>query len=70
LADWVCNVILPVYAGLEIVRTVLGISGVGSRLNIGDDWMRHVVAAFAALSCSGLLRLLEHFVSSGTKGVA
>ncbi len=41
-----------------------------SRLNIGDDWMRHVVAAFAALSCSGLLRLLEHFVSSGTKGVA
>jgi len=44
--------------------------GVGSRLNIGDDWLRHVVVAFAALSCSGLIRLLEHFVSAGTGGVA
>ena len=70
MADWVCNVILPVYAALEVVRAVLGISGIGSRLNIGDDWLRHVVAAFAALSCSGLLRLLEYFVSKGTAGVA
>ena len=70
LADWICNVILPVYAGLEIVRAVLGVSGVGSRLNIGDDWLRHVVTAFAALCCSGLLRLFEHFISAGTKGVA
>ena len=70
LTDWICNVILPVYAGLEVVRAVLGVSGVGSRLNIGDDWLRHVVVAFAALSCSGLIRLLEHFVSAGTGGVA
>ena len=70
LTDWVCNVILPVYAGIEVVRAVLGVSGVGVRLNIGDDWMRHAVAAFAALSCSGLLRLLEHFVAAGTGGVA
>jgi hypothetical protein len=70
LADWICNVILPVYAGLEIVRAVLGVSGVGSRLNIGDDWLRHVVTAFAALCCSGLLRLFEHFVAAGAKGVA
>jgi len=52
------------------VRAVLGVSGVGARLNIGDDWMRHVVVAFAALCCSGLLRLLEHFVAAGTSGVA
>jgi hypothetical protein len=70
LADWICNVILPVYAGLEIVRAVLGVSGIGSRLNIGDDWLRHVVTAFAALCCSGLLRLFEHFVAGGTSGVA
>lgn len=70
LTDWICNVILPVYAGLEIVRAVLGVSGVGSRLNIGDDWLRHVVTAFAALCCSGLLRLFEHFVAADTKGVA
>jgi len=29
-----------------------------------------VVVAFAALCCSGLLRLLEHFVAAGTSGVA
>ena len=70
LADWVCNVILPVYAGLEVVRAILGVGGVGSRLSIGDDWIRHVVAAFAALCCSGLLRLFEHFVAAGRGGVA
>ena len=69
LADWLCNTVLPVYAGLEVARAALGISGVGQRLNVGDDWLRHVVAAFAALSCSGLIRLLEHFVKAG-KAVA
>jgi hypothetical protein len=70
LADWVCNVILPVYGSLEIVRAVLGWSGVGSRLNIGDDWMRHVAAAMAAFCCSGILRLFEHFIAAGINGVA
>ena len=70
LTNWVCNVILPVYGSLEIVRAALGVSGVGARLNIGDDWLRHGFAAFAALSCSGLLRLLEHFVIKGKGGIA
>lgn len=69
LTDWVCNVIMPVFASLEIVRAVLGVSGIGSRLNIGDDWLRHVLAAFAALSCSGILRLLEFFVLNGKGGI-
>ncbi len=67
LADWVCNVILPVYGSLEIVRAVLGWSGVGSRLNIGDDWIRHVAAAMAAFCCSGILRLFERFTRSWNK---
>ena len=70
LANWVGNVILPVYAGIEVTRAVLGVSGVFSRLNIGDDWVRHFVAAGASLCCSGLLRLMEHFVAAGTGGVA
>jgi hypothetical protein len=70
LADWVCNVILPVYGSLEVVRAILGWSGVGSRLNIGDDWIRHVAAAMAAFCCSGILRLFEHFIAAGTSGVA
>ncbi len=70
LANWIGNVILPVYAAIEVTRAVLGVSGVFSRLNIGDDWVRHFVAAGASLCCSGLLRLLEHFVAAGTGGVA
>lgn len=41
----------------------------GSRLNIGDDWLRHVFAAFIALCYSSLIRLMEYFVSAG-KAVA
>jgi hypothetical protein len=65
-----CVGILPVYAAIEVTRAVLGASGVFSRLNIGDDWVGHFVAAGASLCCSGLLRLLEHFVAAGTGGVA
>jgi hypothetical protein len=41
LANWVGNVILPVYGGIEIVRAVLGVRGFFERLNIGDDGIRH-----------------------------
>jgi len=70
LADWVGNVILPVYGGIEIVRAVLGLGGFFERLNIGDDWIRHFIAGGACLCVSGLMRLMEHFIASGTSGVA
>ena len=70
LADWVGNVILPVYGGIEITRAVLGVGGVFERLTIGDDWVRHFIAGGACLCCSGLLRLMEHFIAAGTNGVA
>ena len=70
LANWVGNVILPVYGGVEIARAVLGVGGFFERLYIGDDWIRHFVAGGACLCVSGLMRLMEHFVSAGTGGVA
>ena len=70
MANWTGNVILPVYAGIEIVRAVLGVGGIFERLNIGDDWIRHFIAAGMSLSLSGLLRLFEYFIQSGTNGVA
>jgi hypothetical protein len=70
LANWVGNVILPVYGGIEIARAVLGVGGVFERLNIGDDWIRHFIAGGACLCVSGLMRLMEHFISAGTNGVA
>ena len=70
LANWVGNVILPVYGGIEIVRAVLGLGGFFERLNIGDDWLRHFIAGGGCLCVSGLMRLFEHFVAAGTGGVA
>ena len=64
LTNFVGNVLLPFYAAIEIVRLVLGLGGVFERLYVGDDWLRHLMAAMGALMVSGLLRLLEHFVAS------
>jgi hypothetical protein len=70
LVNWVGNVILPVYGGVEITRAVLGLGGFFERLYIGDDWIRHFLAGGACLSVSGLMRLMEHFIAAGTAGVA
>ena len=64
LTNFVGNVLLPFYAAIEIVRLVLGLGGVFERLYVGDDWLRHLMAAMGALMVSGLLRLLEHFVAA------
>lgn len=64
LTNYVGNVILPTYAGIEVVKLVLGFGGVFERLNIGDDWMRHLFAAMMSLMVSGILRVFEHFVTA------
>ena len=66
VTNFVGNVLMPFYAAIEIVRLVLGIGGVFERLAIGDDWVRHGMAAMGALLVSGLLRLLEYFVANGS----
>lgn len=69
LANWVGNVILPVYGGIEIARAVLGLGGFFERLTIGDDWVRHFIAGGACVCVSGLMRLMEHFIAAGRGGV-
>jgi len=64
LTNYVGNVILPIYAGIEVVKLVLGFGGFFERLNIGDDWLRHLFAAMMSLMASGILRLFEHFVTA------
>ena len=66
LTNFVGNVLMPFYAAIEIVRLVLGLGGVFERLAIGDDWIRHGMAAMGALMVSGLLRLLEYFVANAS----
>ncbi len=64
LTNYVGNVILPTFAAIEVVKLVLGFAGVFERLNIGDDWLRHLFAAMMSLMVSGLLREFEHLVAA------
>jgi len=68
LVNWVCNVLMPVYAGLQVAAGALRM-GVVTRVHPTEGWMRHFVAAALCLLLSGLLRLAEFFVVQGTGGV-
>jgi hypothetical protein len=68
LVNWICNVILPVYAALQVVVGAMHL-GVDHHLNPTAKWMRHFAAAGFCLMVSGLLRLGEFFVTHGTGGV-
>lgn len=68
LVDWICNVLMPVYAGLQVAAGALRI-GVITRIHPTEGWMRHFLAAALCLLLSGLLRLAEFFITRGTAGV-
>jgi hypothetical protein len=69
LVNWVCNVILPLYAALCISRGALVFGGFGERLFIGDDWARYFITGGACLGCSAIVRLLEYFVVDSHGGL-
>ncbi len=68
LVDWLCNVLMPVYAGLQVAAGALRM-GVITRIHPTEGWMRHFLAAALCLLLSGLLRLAEFFVQHGTGGI-
>ncbi len=68
LVNWVCNVLMPVYAGLQVAAGALRM-GIITRIHPSEGWMRHFVAAALCLLLSGLLRLAEFFVAQGVGGV-
>lgn len=68
LVDWLCNVLMPVYAGLQVAAGALRL-GIITRIHPTEGWMRHFLAAGLCLLLSGLLRLAEFFVLQGTGGV-
>jgi hypothetical protein len=68
LVNWVCNVLMPVYAGLQVAAGALRM-GIITRIHPTEGWMRHFVAAALCLMLSGLLRLAEFFVAQGLGGV-
>jgi hypothetical protein len=68
LVDWICNVLLPLYAALQVAAGGLQLAGVTNRFQ-PISWMRHFAAAGLCLLLSGVLRLGEFFVTKGTGGV-
>ena len=68
LVDWICNVLLPLYAALQVAAGGMQLAGVTNRFQ-PISWMRHFAAAGLCLLMSGLLRLGEYFVTQGTGGV-
>jgi len=68
LVDWLCNVLLPLYAALQVAAGGLQMAGVANRFQ-PISWMRHFAAAGLCLLLSGALRLGEFFVTQGNGGV-
>jgi hypothetical protein len=68
LVDWITNVLMPIYAGLQVAAGALRM-GIVTRIHPSEGWMKHFVAAALCLLLSGLVRLAESFVTHGTAGV-
>lgn len=68
LINWLGNVILPVYAAVQVAAGALRM-GMFSYIHPTSGWMRHFAAAGLCLLVSGLLRLAEFLVAQGTGGV-
>ena len=56
--NWVCNVICPVGAGIAVVATVL-------QWRSGRSWLPSAMTAGGLICVSGILRLIEYFISQG-----
>ena len=69
LTNWVANVVLPLYAGLNLVRGILSVTGSFEFTSMGGNTARHFLVAVSCLSISGGLRLLEWFVTTGAGGL-
>ncbi|HLJ89612.1 MAG TPA: hypothetical protein VKZ53_22570 [Candidatus Angelobacter sp.] len=68
LIDWFGNVILPLYAGAHVALGAMRLA-VHSQINPTAGWLRHFTTAALCMLVSGLLRLVEFFVTNGTAGV-
>jgi len=68
IIDWFCNVILPLYAALQVAAGAVDLA-TDVRFHYSAGWMRHFAAGGMCLLLSGFLRLAEFFVTHGTAGV-
>jgi hypothetical protein len=67
--NWVCNVLMPIYAAVEVTAGGLALA-TGEPLAHAGNWMRHFLGAGLCLLLSGIVRLAEYFVEQGLGGVS
>ena len=65
LINWVGNVVMPMFGAYNVICGILVVGGFMERFNIGDDWARYFIVAFGCMMVSGIIRLLEWFVTNG-----
>jgi hypothetical protein len=70
LVNWICNVMMPLYGGLQIVVGAAHFAGIGHRVYHGGSWMRHWMAAAGCFMLSGVVRLAEWWIQQGAAGVS
>jgi hypothetical protein len=70
LVNWICNVMMPLYGGLQIIVGVAQFAGIGHRMYHGGSWMRHWMAAAGCFMLSGVVRLAEWWIEQGAAGVS
>jgi hypothetical protein len=63
LVNWTANVILPVFALMQLGAMALHMGGVVSDIYPGSTWIRKFIAAIGALTVSGIVRLAESMVT-------
>jgi hypothetical protein len=70
MTNWTGNVIMPMYAVINIIRAGLSVSNSSFEFtSVGGNTGRHVIVAIACLGVSMGLRLLEWFVTTGAGGI-
>jgi hypothetical protein len=70
LVNWICNVMMPLYGGVQIVVGIAQFAGIGHRMYPGGSWLRHWMAAAGCFMLSGVLRLAEWWIQQGAAGVS
>ena len=61
------NVIMPIYAVVCVIRGVIDLGAPVERFHARMDVVKHFGAALLSLMVSGLIRLMEHFVSTANQ---
>ena len=69
LIDWIANVLVPIYAALQVAAGAAHLTGSRHAFHLISSWVRHFTAAGLCLLLSGLLRLGEFFITRGVGGV-